>query len=86
MAFCGSALFPRALDRLDRQTGQVTHYRPGTGNSLSKGSELNTILKDTRGYLWLGGWAAGLDRFDERRGRLKHYAHDPDDPLQPDDG
>ncbi len=74
-------VFPRGLDRVDRQTGRVTHYRPGTGDrSLSKGSELTTILRDVRGYLWLGGWAAGLDRFDQRNGRFKHYAHDPADP------
>ena len=65
--------FPRALDRLDRSTGKVTRYVPGTvkGNSLSKGSELNSIRKDGRGHLWLGGWGAGLDRFDERTGRFK---------------
>jgi signal transduction histidine kinase/ligand-binding sensor domain-containing protein len=73
-------LFPRALDRVDRQTGRVIHHRPGTANSLSKGNELNTILRDSRGYLWVGGWAAGLDRYDERSGRFTHYAHDPNDP------
>ncbi len=75
-------LFPRALDRFDRSTGKISRYVPvaGRGNGLSKGSELNTILRDTRGYLWLGGWAAGLDRFDDRRGRFKHYAHDPGNP------
>ena len=33
--------FPRALDRLDRKTGQITHYVPGPEdkNALSKGSE-----------------------------------------------
>ena len=80
MAFCGSACSLVRSIRVDRQTGQVTHYRPGTGNSLSKGNELNTILRDSRGYLWLGGWAAGLDRYDERSGRFTHYAHDPNDP------
>ena len=28
----------------------------------------------------MGGWAAGLDRYDERSGRFTHYAHDPNDP------
>ena len=74
--------FPRALDRVDRKTGRITNYVPGTGNrnSLSKGGELNSILKDARGHLWVGGLRAGLDRFDERSGRFKHYAHDPGDP------
>ena len=50
------------------------------GNSLAKGSELNSILKDARGHLWVGGLGAGLDRFDEGSGQFKHYAHDPGDP------
>jgi len=74
--------FPRALDRLDRKTGRITHYVPGTngGNSLARGSELNGILEDERGHLWVGGLGAGLDRFDERSRRFKHYAHNPGDP------
>jgi signal transduction histidine kinase/ligand-binding sensor domain-containing protein len=74
--------FPRALDRLDRKTGRITHYVPGASgsHSLAKGSELNGILKDARGRLWVGGLGAGLDRFDERSGQFKHYAHDPGDP------
>ena len=73
---------PRALDRLDRKTGQVTHYVVGLEdmNSIEKGSDVNSIYKDARGYLWLGGWGSGLDRFDERTGRFKHYRHNPDDP------
>jgi ligand-binding sensor domain-containing protein len=35
------------------------------------------IYKDASGYLWLGGWGAGLDRFDERTGQFKHYRYDP---------
>jgi len=85
------ALFPRRLDRLDRQTGQFTHYIPGPKDkdTLSKGSDLrqprwaypyDSIYKDSRGYLWLGGWGTGLDRFDERTGQFKHYRHNLDDP------
>ena len=83
--------FPRRLDRLDRKTGQFTHYIPGPEdkNTFGKGSDLpqpdwdypyDTIYKDPRGYLWLGGWGSGLDRFDERTGQLIHYRHRPDDP------
>ncbi|MBV9746985.1 MAG: PAS domain S-box protein, partial [Acidobacteriia bacterium] len=32
------------------------------------------------GYLWLGGWGSGLDRFDERTGQFRHYRPKPDDP------
>ena len=52
--------FPRALDRLDRVTGKVTHYVPGpqNNNALGEGGDLNSIYKDARGYLWLGGGPA----------------------------
>jgi len=74
--------FPRRLDRLDRKTGQVTHYVPGPQhkNSLGEGADLITIYKDVHGYLWLGGWGSGLVRFDGRTGQFKHYVHKPDDP------
>jgi ligand-binding sensor domain-containing protein/signal transduction histidine kinase len=73
---------PRALDRLDRKTGEVTHYvrAPESKNTLSEGMNVWGIYKDARGYLWLGGWGAGLDRFDERTGLFKHYRYKPDDP------
>jgi len=73
---------PRALDRLDRKTGKLTHYVPGPANekTLSEGMNVAGICKDARGYLWLGGWGVGLDRLDERTGQFKHYRHSPDDP------
>jgi ligand-binding sensor domain-containing protein/signal transduction histidine kinase len=75
--------FPRALDRLDRKTGRITHYVPDlkNRNALSKGDELSSICEDARGYLWLGGWRAGLDRYDKRAGQFKHYGHNPSDPA-----
>ena len=73
---------PRALDRLDRKTGELTHYVPGpeNKNALSKGMNVAWHLQRCTGYLWLGGWGTGLDRFDERTGQFKHYRHNPDDP------
>ena len=73
---------PRALDRLNRKTGKVTHYVPNLGNynALSPGMNVAGIYKDARGYLWLGGWSAGLDRLDERTGQFKHYRYSPDNP------
>ncbi len=73
---------PRALDRLDQKTGEVTHYalELDDRNSIEKGTDVNSIHKDARGYLWLSGWGGGLDRFDQRTGRFKYYRHTPDDP------
>jgi ligand-binding sensor domain-containing protein/signal transduction histidine kinase len=75
-------LFPRALDRVDPNTGEITHYVPttGDGNKLSEGTNVDSIYKDAAGYLWIGGGGCGLDRFDERTGRFKHYRHNPTDP------
>src|SRR4029453_13410996 len=74
--------FPRALDRVDRATGRVTHYVPGPPNlnALGQGGDINRIYKNARGFLWLGGWARGLDRFDEPPGRFTHYRHRSDAP------
>ncbi len=75
-------LFPRALDRLDRKTGKVTHHVPLPGNAtgIGTGRDINSIYKDARGDLWVGGWGAGLDRLDERTGEFKHYRHVAGDP------
>ena len=75
--------FPRALDRLNRKTGQIAHYLPGGGdeNTLGAGTNVNSIYRDPSGYLWVGGGGSGLDRFDERTGRFKRYRHDGRDPA-----
>jgi ligand-binding sensor domain-containing protein/signal transduction histidine kinase len=75
-------LFPRALDRLDRKTGKVTHFVPTASDeiTLGAGTNVDAIYKDSEGYLWVGGGGSGLVRFDERTGCFKHYRHNPDDP------
>ena len=75
-------LFPRALDRIDRKTGQITHYLPKRAEerTLGQGTNVSTIYKDAAGYLWVGGGGGGLDRLDERTGRFKHYRHNADHP------
>src|ERR1700730_6187534 len=74
--------FPRALDRLDRKTGKITHYFPGghDEDALAEGANVDDIYKDAAGYLWVGGGGSGLDRLDERTGRFKHYRHKADNP------
>ena len=74
--------FPRALDRLDRTTGAITHYVPKPGNekTLGEGANVDDIYKDAAGNLWVAGGGCGLVRFDERTGRFKHYRHKPGDP------
>ena len=76
-------LFPRALDRVDRKTGKITHYvpTPGDEKGFGEGTNVDCIYQDTAGYLWVGGGGSGLVRFDERTGRFRHYRHNPDDPT-----
>ena len=74
--------FPRALDRLDRETGKLTHYLASGDDqiTLGVGTDVNSIYRDAAGYLWVGGGGCGLVRFNERTGRFQHYRHKPDDP------
>jgi signal transduction histidine kinase/ligand-binding sensor domain-containing protein len=74
--------FPRALDRLDRKRGKITHYFPSghDEDALAEGANVDDIYKDAAGYLWVGGGGSGLDRLDERTGRFKHYRHEANDP------
>lgn len=74
--------FPRALDKLDRATGRITHYLPSPSglNTLGEGTNVDAIYRDASGYLWVGGGGSGLVRFDERTGRFEHFRHNPDDP------
>ena len=56
MAFCGSACsLVRSIGSIGIRAGSPTIV-PARENSLNKGNELNTILRDSRGYLWVGGW------------------------------
>jgi ligand-binding sensor domain-containing protein len=74
--------FPRALDRLDRKRGKITHYFPSghDEDALAEGANVDDIYKDAAGYLWVGGGGSGLDRLDESTGRFKHYRHEANDP------
>jgi len=69
------------LDKLDRKTGQITHYVRGLdeNNATEKGTDVNSIYKDESHHIWLGGWGSGVDRLDERTGQFKHYRHNPNE-------
>lgn len=71
-----------ALNRLDLGTGKMRHFahdpeRPG---SLSADG-ITSLLRDSRGTLWVGTFVAGLNRLvDAASGRFSHFRHDPGDP------
>lgn len=70
------------LNRLERETGQVTHYQhdPQDPDTLSPGWVLS-IYEDRDGRLWLGT-RSGLDQLDKTSGRFRHYQLS--DPLDSD--
>jgi ligand-binding sensor domain-containing protein len=51
-----------------------THY---TAESGLLSTEINSVLQDAQGYIWVGG-TDGLQRFDGTR--FKTFRHDPNDP------
>ena len=71
------------LNKLDRRTGQYTHYKhdPENLNSLSN----NIVMAITesccpeREKLWIGTYN-GLNEFDLITERFTSYTHDPDNP------
>jgi signal transduction histidine kinase/DNA-binding response OmpR family regulator/streptogramin lyase len=71
------------LDRLDPETGTLTHYHhdPDDANSLVH-DQVRTIRQDLDGALWIGT-NGGLDRLDLSTGQFTHYRHDPNDPTSP---
>lgn len=71
-----AGFFPRALDKLDRKTGKVTHY----GNLLGPGTNVDAIYRDAAGHLWVGGGGSGILRFDENAEGHRRYRHIPGDP------
>jgi signal transduction histidine kinase/streptogramin lyase len=65
-----------ALDRLDRRTGKMTHYRHDPNNTYSLSIKaIFSIYEDKSGDLWIGG-DGGLNRFDRERNRFDNYRND----------
>ncbi len=72
------------LDRWDRSTGVFTHYphdprRPDAPDAPGHDS-VRMVARDREGNLWLASNGGGLDRFEPRRGRFRHFRNDPGDP------
>ncbi len=66
------------LDRLDRSTGQFTHYAhdPAHPDSLAN-SVVRVIRQDRQGMLWIGMDDGQVDQFDRATGRFTHYQINP---------
>jgi len=68
------------LDRVDRNSGEVRHFRhrPGDPTSLSD-DRVAALAADADGGLWVGTLAGGLNRFDPTHQRFTRFRHDPQD-------
>lgn len=67
------------LDRLDVTQRRFTHINldaPG-----QEGIRVTSIDQDTAGNLWIATDGDGLLRFNPANDNIRHYRHDPDDPL-----
>ena len=68
------------LNKIDRSTHTVTHYRHDPNNPDSVGLDDIWDIRPSRdGGLWLATYGAGLDKFDPRTETFTHYRHDPAD-------
>ncbi|WP_121357051.1 sensor histidine kinase [Flavisolibacter nicotianae] len=64
------------LSRLDRQTGECTHYNTNAANFQDEDHKtVFSMTEDRQGLLWLGT-GNGVKSFDEKTGRFVHYYYD----------
>jgi len=67
------------LNRYDGYTFTVLRHDPEDPNSLTY-NHILSLYVDKAGYIWVGTFDSGLDRFDPYTESFTHYRHDPGDP------
>ena len=73
------------LNLLDPSTGNATRYQHDEENSETiAGNNIASIVEAPDGNLWIatGGFSlrgGGLDQFNPRTGKIKHFKYDPED-------
>ena len=68
------------LNRFDGYQFTVHKNVPGDVNSLSY-NELKAVYEDANGFLWVGIFSSGLNRFDPATEEVVRYVHDAGDPA-----
>jgi len=67
------------LNKYDGYTFKVFEYDPEDSTTISNTSAGN-IYKDHEGYIWVGTWGGGLNRFCPKTHTAIRYQPDPKDP------
>ena len=70
-------------DGLNRYDGYgFTVYKNDALDKSSIGNNyISDMREDDKGYIWIGTWGGGLDRYDRRTNQFVHFRHDPADPA-----
>jgi signal transduction histidine kinase/ligand-binding sensor domain-containing protein len=68
----------RSLNRYDPRTGIFTHY-DSVKNVIDGSPAVMTIFKDHLGNVWIGS-THGLEKLDEKTGKIIRYVNDPSNP------
>lgn len=65
------------LDLMNRANGVFSPvlHQPGVANSLND-DHLLTVLEDRSGILWFGTHVGGLNKYDAKQSRFRHYHHE----------
>ncbi len=67
------------LNRYDGYTFTIFKNKVGDNKSLAN-NYVNALVEDKRGYLWVGTWGGGVDRYDRKTEQFVHFQHDSTKP------
>jgi ligand-binding sensor domain-containing protein/serine phosphatase RsbU (regulator of sigma subunit) len=67
------------LNRFDGYTFEVSKHNAADPASLAH-NEIKCVFEDRAGFLWVGSFYRGLERFDPSTKRFTHFQHDPGNP------
>ncbi len=72
--------FGEGLNAVDRDSGEVTHYRHDEGNVHSIADDrVMSLLRDRNGLIWIGTMGRGISRLDPETGKFEHFRSQADD-------
>jgi len=62
------------LDRKDKATGEIVHFKNNKSNPSSIGANaIYKLLKDKKDNLWIGSWNGGLSLYNSKTENFKNY-------------